>query len=244
MRTIRYLSTACVTIAFVIGCGEKTPPESTPADSSAASDENAGFRPQRPTHRYDDPRQAVHDFLVAVKTGEESTATALLTTAAQKEAWSNGMAISSEGFPDAAFEVSEVNYLEGKTEAEVWSTWADKTPYGEEKSFECVWLLREEPHGWCIFGMAAKFLEGVPPVVLPFEDQAEMAKRQQWADQKIREQRQLERHQQQALAQDSFPQTQVPTNAAAVQHQKNEASLAGPEAPPERQAMRPSTTVR
>ena len=117
--------------------------------------------PQRPEQAYTDPRQAVHDFLTSVKNGDDTSATALLSTAAQQEAWRNGMAISADGFPDANFEVSEVEFLNNNTEAHVMSVWSDTTPDGEIKAFRCVWLLNHEPHGWCVYGMATKYLESM-----------------------------------------------------------------------------------
>lgn len=190
------------------GCGTADEPHSTAdattsntSTTNASSSDEAGFVPQRPATRYDDPRQSVNDFLLAVKAGDDATATQLLTTAAQREAWTNGMAISAEGFPDARFQISEVEYINDQTEAHVLSTWADRTPSGQEKTFQCVWLLKHEAHGWCIYGMASKFLDHVQPIVLNFEDQAEMLQRQQWAEQQILKHQELLMHQQEALTQ-------------------------------------------
>lgn len=189
------------------GCGQAPAPQQAErsAEPAVVESEEAvtGFTAQRPEKTYTDPSEAVSDFLVAVKSGEEAVATALLTTGAQREAWTNGLAISGEGFPAAKFDVSEVEYLNQNTEAHVMSTWADQTPQGERKTFQCVWLLRHEPHGWCIYGMATKFLEHLQPVVLNFENQVEMQKRQQWAEQQIVKHRELQLHQQQVAAQET-----------------------------------------
>jgi len=167
---------------------------------SNSQSETPGFVAQRPEKSYQHPGETVNDFLVAVKSGEDELATALLTTLAQEEAWTNGLAISGEGFPAAKFDISEVEFLKENTEAHVLSVWSDRT-YGQRKSFECVWLLRREQHGWCIYGMATKFLEELPPVILNFENQAEMQQRQRWAQQQIVKHQQLELEQQQAKAQ-------------------------------------------
>lgn len=210
VNVLATLLAACV-LLLPTGCSQSNPGDGAASNSmksqaegpvaTQVADATPGFEPQHPAVRYDDPRQSVNDFLIAVKSGEEKVATSLLTTGAQKEAWTNGLAISGEGFPDAQFEISEVEYINENTEAHVMSTWADKTPYGEDKEFQCVWLLRQEAHGWCIYGMATKFLPTVQPIVLNFENQAEMQRRQQWAEQQIRQQRELELHQQQALTQ-------------------------------------------
>lgn len=173
-----------------VGCGGPstdpvTSAQATPAADTTSSDASPTFSAQRPAKTYVDPSVAVNDFLVAVKSGQDEAATSLLTTDAQKEAWTNGLAISSEGFADAQFEVSEVEYLNNNAEAHVMSLWSDVTQQGQRKSFQCVWLLRKESHGWCIYGMATKFLDDAPPVILNFENQNEMQRRQKWAEQQI-----------------------------------------------------------
>ena len=183
---------------LVIGCGAKdtsvlSEVTATP-DAETTESSSPSFQPVRPELEYKDPRDTVADFLASVKAGDDKTATSLLTTAAQKEAWKNGLAISADGFPDAEFQVSEVEYLRENAEAHVKSTWSDVTPAGEAQSCECVWLLNREPHGWCVYGMATKFLDHVPPVVLNFENQREMMKKQQWAAE------QISRHRQQQVA--------------------------------------------
>lgn len=218
MRSSFVLSFA-VAALIATGCGESANQSATITSGTAAAESTPGFVAERPANQYDDPRQAVNDFLVAVKSGDDKVATSLLTTDAQKEAWSNGMAISGDGFPDAKFDISEVEYIKPKSEAHVMSTWSDRTPYGDQKSFQCVWLLREEAHGWCIYGMATKFLENVQPIVLNFENQAEMAKRQQWAEQQIKAQKELETHQQQAAAQGQDPQQVAQQQLASQQQQ-------------------------
>ena len=225
MRTILVWSVLASFVA-IVGCGDAPAPTTANSNSAPASPADTtaetstpGFQPERPAARYDDPRQSVNDFLIAVKSGNDKLATSLLTTQAQKEAWSHGMAISAEGFPDAKFAVTEVEYLKENKEAHVMSTWADKTPYGEQKSFECVWLLRQEEHGWCIYGMATKFLENVQPIILNFENQAEMAKRQQWAEQQIKAHRELQEHQESAISVASQPQAggATPVRQASAQ---------------------------
>ncbi len=190
-RSLTLATVACLTF----GCGRPAS-HSDPNSSTeppVASDAGASdFSPQRPTQTYGDPRDAVRDFLTAVQGGDKNTASSLLTSAAQEEAWENGLAISADGFAAATFDVSEVEYIKENSESRVMSVWSDKTPAGEEKTFQCVWLLRNEQQSWCIYGMATKFLESVAPVVLNFEDQSDMMKKQEWAAQQIDKHRQLQ----------------------------------------------------
>jgi hypothetical protein len=238
MRIFTY--SLLVTVTLAIGCGGGAPMTETADQTSTSSETTAedisGFVAQRPQKKYANPSESVSDFLIAVKSGDDVTATALLTTNAQKEAWTNGLAISGDGFPDAQFNVSEVEYLNQNSEAHVMSTWSDKTPYDEEKTFQCVWLLRRESHGWCIYGMATKFLEHLQPIVLNFENQADMQKRQQWAEQQIVKHRELELHQEQALT--AGPKRQAVTGQQPAQQQQQQQQIR--HLPQTRQATQPN----
>jgi hypothetical protein len=198
MRSTPAVVTLALFCCLVIGCGADDTTvvsEATVTPNAATTEGSApSFKPVRSKVEYEDPRDTVTEFLASVRAGDDATATSLLTTAAQQEAWKNGLAISADGFPDAEFQVAEVEYLRDNTEAHVKSTWSDITPTGESQSFECVWLLNREPHGWCVYGMATKFLDHVPPVILNFENQREMMKKQQWAAELI------SRHRQQQVA--------------------------------------------
>ncbi len=228
MRRIAVFSIT-VALSLAIGCSESTTPSanapgstqttSTPGPAvanAAAPTANSmpGFVAKRPKASYTDPRQAVYDFLVSVKTGDHETATALLTTGAQQEAWKNGLAISGDGFPDAQFSISESQLLENQ-EAHVMTVWQNEREAGVQKSFECVWLLRQEPHGWCIHGMATR-LEVEPPQVLElnFENQAEMQQRQQWAQKQMENYAQLQEYRRTAAANAQQAATQGPQASA------------------------------
>lgn len=163
---------AIILVGFLVaaaGCQDSGGPGDPDSNATAQSPLDAAqpaetFVPQRPATQYADPAAAVRDFLVAVRAGDDNTAMAILTTKAQKEAWQNGMAISAEGFPDAKFDVSEVEYDQPKQGAHVLSTWSDGSAEGAQ-TFQCVWILRREPHGWAIGGMATKFIENADPVI-------------------------------------------------------------------------------
>lgn len=194
MRATSVLTFAILT-SLLLGCGDSpqlqvasdnvTPISTSPGGTVAANDE---FQAVRPAKVYNSPQESVQDFLTAVTTGDDATATALLTTQAQRETWRNGLALTSEGFPGAQFQVTEVEQL-SPTEAHVQTNWIDE----KQDSYPCVWLLRKESHGWCIFGMATKFMENADPVILPFEDHKLMAQRQSAA---IRQMQQYQLQQQ------------------------------------------------
>lgn len=239
MRRIALISLT-VMLMSIVGCGES--PQASNAGTSegtAASQDVPDFQAQRPTKQYTDPREAVNDFLVAVTAGEDKSATAILTTAAQREAWTNGLAISGEGFPDAQFAIKDVAYLNENQEAHVMTEWKNDSEYGGiQNTFQCVWMLRAEQHGWCIYGMATKLEMLTPPqpLVLNFENQSEMQKRQEWAQQEIIRQKQLQ--EQQAQARQQQPQGPQSQNPPATVRQGTNPQVPG------RQAAAPTQTIR
>jgi len=161
-----------------------SPPATEKSESASAASPATPFAAITPARRYDEPGEAVHDFLVAVRSGDVRTATSLLTIKAQEEAWRHGLGIAADGFPQAQFNVSQVEVL-SPTEAHVLAVWTEVDDQNQAQTFECVWLLGLEAHGWSISGMATKFMEQADPIVLNFENQAEMAARQRWAEEQI-----------------------------------------------------------
>ena len=221
MTTIIRLLPLAVIACLAWGCSDSSSFDgaqgnSAPSDDApAVGDVAAQFTAQRPAKTYDDPSATVRDFLTAVCSGDDQTATSLLSTAAQEEAWKNGMAISADGFPQAKFDVSQVEHID-ETEAHVMSVWSDVTPDGQTKTFQCVWLLSREQHGWCVYGMATKFLESMSPVILNFENHADMTKKQRWVEKQIAQHRQHQQTQSQEQgARPAIQQATRPTAEAA-----------------------------
>ena len=80
------------------------------------------------------PDLAVSSFLDALKNGDESLATSMLTQVAQAEMQRTQAAIKPPGSPTAKFDVDEVEYLgEQQTGAHVLSTWTDTDESGKNK---------------------------------------------------------------------------------------------------------------
>lgn len=257
MRRIATISLISLTVS--LGCSE-TPPSETSSTAPSAQQtasvanppaaKNAampGFQPQRPDQNYADPRQTVTDFLVAVKAGDHNVATTLLSTAAQQEAWKNGLAITSEGFPDASFKISEAEILEGNQEAHVMTVWDNVREFGGQNEFECVWLLRNESHGWCVYGMAMRLeVEPPQPLVFNFENQPEMQRRQAWAAEQMElyQQAKLQQAQAQAMAQQMGTHGPAAPGATRPQPGQQQFQQAPAQQIPGRQATLPSSTPR
>ncbi len=152
---------------WVLGCG--TSPTPTPT-ATVQSDNKA-------------PEAITAEFLEAVRTGDDKKAASLLTTTARKRTAEMEMVVAPPGSETASFAVREVIRVEQG--AHVASDWTDVDADGHMHTDRIVWLLRDEPEGWRIAGMATKIFPDQPPVVLNFEDPEDMLRQQQWADEEI-----------------------------------------------------------
>jgi hypothetical protein len=77
----------------------------------------------------------------------------------------------------AKFTIGKVEYI-GDDGARVASTWSDVGENDQMTSDKYAWVLRKEPEGWRIVGVAA-FIDGSEPLTLNFEDPAETKRKLQ-----------------------------------------------------------------
>ena len=168
---------SCVVFA---GCGK--PAESNPpAESNAPATEttSVSLAPQQVAGAASStPQEAVAAFFAAFRDGDEQTVSALLTTKARDESERNGVAINPPGNDAATFSVGEVEYVEPDG-AHVAGSWTETTADGTQ-TIDIVWILRQEPGGWRIAGLAARAQD--QNVVYNFEDSEEMQQRRREAE--------------------------------------------------------------
>jgi len=66
--------------------------------------------------------------------------------------------------------------------AHVSSNWTDTGEDGQPATDEIIWMLRRDPAGWRIAGMATKIFKDELPLLLDFEDPQDMIRKQQLAE--------------------------------------------------------------
>jgi hypothetical protein len=110
--------------------------------------------------------------------------------------------------------------------AKVAINWTDTDESGKPRTDQILWLAKRVDEGWRISGVAAPVFDGEPPVLLNFEDPAEMLRKQQAVREEMKR-----RAQQQA-------------GAAAPAQQQPQAPAASEPAPEARQAARPEGEMR
>jgi hypothetical protein len=139
----------------------------------------------------DDPQAVMGEFLEAIRQGNDVKASSLLTTTARQKTKEMEMAVAPPGSDTASFQILAVE-IEGD-EAQVGTDWTDVDVEGQKRTDRIVWLLRKEEAGWRIHGMATRVLADMPPVILNFEDPADMLVKQRQAEEEIaRRESQLE----------------------------------------------------
>ncbi|MDA1051338.1 MAG: hypothetical protein O3C40_12780, partial [Planctomycetota bacterium] len=163
-------------VAVSLGCGP------SPADVSTAPAINLNPTSGAPPAVADmsKPDSVVAAFLDALRDGDDETAEALLTTIARRETKEHELAVQPPGAPSARYTIGEVKHVQGGVH--VNSIWSEFDPSGEETVYEIVWVLRQEPIGWRVAGMATAVNPAKPPIYLNFEDVPDLLQKWKLAD--------------------------------------------------------------
>jgi hypothetical protein len=130
------------------------------------------------------PDVAVYEFLEAVRTGDNEKSASMLTDLARERTAQMNLTVAPPGSDTASFKVGEVEVVSDEL-ARVACMWTDGDEEGKPKSNEIIWVLRREPQGWRIAGMATKIFEDELPLLLDFEDPEDMIRKQQLAEEEI-----------------------------------------------------------
>ena len=187
----RYGTFCLVVLALgMFGCGKSAgtggpAPEATQA--TAASNAAAAD---------DGPAASIGKFLDAVRTGNDEKATQMLSATARAKLAESGArrSVTPPASDTAKFEVGKVEYV-GEDGARVACTWTDLDENGKPRSDNALWVLRHEADGWRVAGVAAEIFKGEPPLLLNFEDPADMAKKQEWLRAEVARRAQAEKSQ-------------------------------------------------
>jgi hypothetical protein len=132
------------------------------------------------------PEKAVHEFMLAFKTGDDARAAALLTEKARQEADRTGKAVSPPGSKTMVFQVGDGEFVsEAKDGAHVGCKISDTDPEGNTTDYDVLWFLRQQSDGWRVAGVLMKVFEDQPPVLYNFEDQDDMDRKMELVEQEI-----------------------------------------------------------
>ena len=124
------------------------------------------------------PDVVTREFLEAVRTGKDQVAANMLTKLAAQKTKEMDLLVSPPGSDTAKFTVGEFE-VEADNTAQVASTWTDIGDDGKPNTDTIIWILKREPEGWRVSGMATRVFDDRPPLVLNFEDPADMVRKQE-----------------------------------------------------------------
>lgn len=148
----------CLILAIAAGC-------------SAAGGGPAGTEPAK---------AAVVSFLDAIKRGDDAAARGLLTSVARAKTQELGISVAPPVADTATYSVGDCEMVADSDDlVHVATTWTDVDSEGFKSSENVVWVVRLDPEGWRVVGMATKVFDDLPPLLLNFEDPEDMIAKQE-----------------------------------------------------------------
>jgi len=118
-------------------------------------------------------------FLEALKRGDEATAKALLTQVARAKTEELDISVAPPVNDTATYTVRGAEMIgEDHDLVHVGTTWTDVDVDGTQTSDNVVWVVRLDPEGWRVVGMAMRIFADMPPLLLNFEDPEDMLAKQ------------------------------------------------------------------
>jgi len=169
-----------VLLATASGCGKSE----SPSANATSAPQSATYAADKKQETIDISKatETVSRFLDAIRRGGDTGgAHALLTKDACGVLEGLGRTVQPIGSPSATFTVTRSEAIEDHPNmALVHSTWAEpgtQTPQGStpDESYQVVWALQWEQGVWKISGLAMELDPEQPPMIVDFEDHAQMA---------------------------------------------------------------------
>ena len=82
--------------------------------------------------------------------------------------------------PTAAYSIRDCELVsEDGDLVHVGTTWTDTDADGFTSTDNVVWVVRLDPEGWRVVGMAMRIFDDMPPLLLNFEDPEDMLAKQE-----------------------------------------------------------------
>ncbi len=125
-------------------------------------------------------KAAVVSFLDAIKRGDDAGARNLLTKVARTKTEELGISVAPPVNDAATYSVGQCEMV-GETDdlVHVATTWTDVDSDGFKSNENVVWVVRLDPEGWRVVGMATRVFDDLPPLLLNFEDPEDMIAKQE-----------------------------------------------------------------
>jgi len=124
-------------------------------------------------------KAAVVTFLEAMKRGDDEAARSMLTQMARAKTQEMGLSVAPPVNDTATYTVRGAELVSDSNDiVHVATTWTDVDAEGFKSTDNVVWVVRLDPEGWRVVGMAMKVFDDLPPLLLNFEDPEDMIAKQ------------------------------------------------------------------
>ena len=132
------------------------------------------------TAAHEPARAAVVQFLDAIKRGDEARARDMLTAVARTKTQEMGISVAPPVNDSATYELKESESVSDTGDlVHVGTAWTDVDSEGFKTTDNVVWVVRLDPEGWRVVGMAMRVFDDLPPLLLNFEDPEDMLAKQE-----------------------------------------------------------------
>lgn len=139
------------------------------------------------TARAEPAKATVVAFLEAIKRGDDAAARGLLTKLARLKTEELGISVAPPVADTATYSVRDAEIVgEAEDLVHVGTTWTDVDGDGFKTTENVVWVVRLDPEGWRVVGMAMRVFEDMAPLLLNFEDPEDMLAKQEMVAQEIK----------------------------------------------------------
>jgi hypothetical protein len=129
------------------------------------------------------PSEVVLAFLNAMRDGNSSVASELLSDLARAETAKHQWPVQPPGAPSATYKLGQPTYVDqNQTGVHVPCLWTEPDGAGGTIQFEVVWALRRLEQGWRVAGFATEIVPGKAPFFFNFEDIANLKETQTLAE--------------------------------------------------------------
>jgi len=124
-------------------------------------------------------KQAVVTFLEAIKRGDDEAARGMLTATARVKTAELGISVAPPVNDSATYAVRGCELVgDGGDVVHVATAWTDVDADGFQSTDNVIWVVRLDPEGWRVVGMAMRVFDDLPPLLLNFEDPEDMLAKQ------------------------------------------------------------------
>jgi hypothetical protein len=138
------------------------------------------------TAKAEPAKATVVAFLEAIKRGDDGAARGLLTKVARLKTEELGISVAPPVADTATYSVREAEVVgESDDLVHVGTTWTDVDGEGFKTAENVVWVVRLDPEGWRVVGMAMRVFEDMAPLLLNFEDPEDMLAKQEMVAKEI-----------------------------------------------------------